>query len=243
MAEKQKKQQMSDFERELLETQRKREREQMIANRKQSIAENRTRLEEHMRPAVDRYIEYSEKYGEDDMRTRFQAMTIMLIEPMSQVIEVVLAMEETMSIIDEALVIVEDTMGIIENIIDPKNHQKMGLFARWKTNRRMKRYMTVWKNRIKQIFGLMGGMMKGAEDMTRSMASMMGGMSNKKGGTTGVGLNPKALKMVNERKRELGMEATETAGDDGLPTGGSSGAPTSGASSSDGGPGGLDGLV
>ena len=197
-----------------------------------------------MREAVDKYIEYAEKYGEDDMRTRFQAMTIMLIEPMSQVIEVVLAMEETMSIIDEALVIVEDTMSIIENIIDPKNHQAMGFFARLKTKRRMKRYMNVWKGRIKQIFALMGGMMKGAEDMTRSMASMMGGMSNKKGGTTGVGLNPKALKMVNERKRELGMEATDAStSDDGVPTGGSSGAPTGGASASDGGPGGLDGLV
>lgn len=242
MAEKQKKQQMSDFERELLETQKKREREQMIANRKQSISENRTRLEQHMREAVDKYIEYSEKYGEDDMRTRFQAMTIMLIEPMSQVIEVVLAMEETMSIIDEALVIVEDTMGIIENIIDPKNHQAMGFFARLKTKRRMKRYMNVWKGRIKQIFALMGGMMKGAEDMTRSMASMMGGMSNKKGGSTGVGLNPKALKMVNERKRELGMDTTGEPAGDGAPTGGSTAgsAPTG---SGDGGPGGLEGLI
>ena len=241
MAEKQQKRQMTDFERELLETKKKREREQMLTQRKERIDQNRNKLEAHMREAVDKYIEYAEKYGEDDLRTRFQAMTIMLIEPLNQVIEVILTMEETMSIIDEALVIVEDTMGIIENIIDPKNHQRMGFFGRLKSKMRMKRYMNVWKGRIKQLGDMMGAMMKGAEDMTRSMSQMMGSMSNKKGGSTGVGLNPKALKMVNERKRELGMQTTDTD-ETGAPTGG---APTGGApaGASDGGPGGLDGLV
>lgn len=243
MAEKQKKaQKPSAFQQQLVEMREKREREQMIAQRKERIEENRNKLDSHMREAVDKYIDYSQKYGEDDMRTRFQAMTIMLIEPLNQVIEVIFALEETMSIIDEALIIVEDTMSIIDNILDPKHHKKVGVFGRWKTKMRMKRYMGAWKGRIKQLGVIMGEMMKGTEEITQSITKMMGSMSNTKGGTTGVGLNPKALKMVNDRKRELGMDTTETTDGDSAPTGGSTGgsAPTGGSS---GGPGGLDGLI
>lgn len=225
-----------------MEMRDKREREQMIAQRKEHIEQSKNKLAAHMLQAVDRYIEYSQKYGEDDVRTKFQAMTIMLSEKLNEIIEVIFGLQETMEVIDEALMIVEDTMSIIDNIMDPKHHKPMGWFGRWKTKMRMKRYMGVWTGRIKQLTGMMQGMMQGTEEITAEISKMMGSMSNSKSGATGFGLDAKSMKLVNDRKRELGMDATETTGDDGAPTGSVGGtAPTGG--SSGGGPGGLDGLV
>ncbi|MBQ8374587.1 MAG: hypothetical protein IJX98_03300, partial [Clostridia bacterium] len=195
----QKKQKPSAFQQELLEIKEKREHEQMIEQRKQRIEDNRNKLSAKMTEAVDKYIDYMEQYGEDDMRTRFQAMTIMLIEPLNQVIDVMLALEETMLMIDDALGVVEETMGIIEKIMDPKHRKKVGFFGRLISKMRMRRYMGAWKGRIKQLGAIMGEMMKGTEEITRSITSMMGSMSNTKGGGTGVGLNSKARQLVEQR--------------------------------------------
>lgn len=249
MAEKQKKapQQQSAFEAELAEKKRQRQQQQVMQERKESLENKRNVLSKKMKEAVDKYIEYSQKYGEEDMRTQFQLMTINLLEPLSQFLEVILNMEETMTILDESMSIVEGSMEIIDHIIDPTRHQATGLFARARTRSRTKRFMNLWKGRLKQMQGMMQAMNSGVQIMTSEMSSMMasfgnfGGKKNKKQTTQGVGLNENARRMVEDRKRELGMDTEEgstgESGGAGAPAGG---APTG---ASDGGPGGLDGLV
>ena len=244
-AQKQKKQKPTEFQQQLMEMKQKREREQMIAQRKEHIENNRNRLDEHMRNAIDKYIEYSEK-DPDSLITRFQLMTISLIQPLNEVIETVFALEETMSIIDEALTIVEDTMSLIDSVLSPKTHKKVGIFGRWKTKMRMKRYMKVWQGRISQLGVIMKEMSNGTKEITSSISKMVGSMSNTKGDLMSSGMDAKTMKLINDRKRERGIEATD-AGD--INTGSTGSTGNAGGVSGKGGfdenapPPSLDGLI
>ena len=103
----------------------------------------------------------------------------------------------------------------------------------------MKRYMNVFKSRIRQMQGMMDSMACGVQLITKEMSSMMGsfgGGKSKNQASSGITLGDTAMKLINDRKRELGVDTTESASG-----GGAASAPAAGGSS--GGPGGLDGLV
>ena len=238
--------QKSEFEIELEKRNEERRRQEEQKQRKESLENKRNTLNGKLREAIDKYIEYSQKYGEEDMRTQFQLVTVNLLQPLSMFVEVILNMQETLEVLDQSMEIVDQSMGIIDGILDTHNHPQTGLFGRMRTNMRMKRFMGAWKSRMKQIQGMMDSMSGGMKIITKEMTAMMatfsgGGKKNKNQPASGGGLNDNARRMVQERKRELGMDTTEDSGDSTSSNGSSGGA--SSAPASDGGPGGLDGLV
>lgn len=237
--------QKSEFELELERRNEERRVQEEQKKRKESLENKRNTLNGKLREAIDKYIEYSQKYGEEDMRTQFQLVTVNLLQPLAMFVEVVLNMQETLEVLDQTMSIVDQSMGIIDGILDTHNHPQVGLFGRMRTNMRMKRFMGAWKSRMKQIEGVMSSMSGGMKIITKEMTAMMatfsgGGKKNKNQPASGGGLDGNAKRMVEERKRELGIDTTEGSGDTSGSAGGTSGAP---AGSADGGPGGLDGLV
>ncbi|MBQ8374586.1 MAG: hypothetical protein IJX98_03295 [Clostridia bacterium] len=244
MATKQKKkpESQSTFQSELERIKVEREQKQQMVQHREALVHKRNNLGQKLTEAVDKYIDYQQQYGDEDMRTKFQLSTISLLEPLSQFLEVILNLEETMSLLNESLEIVEETMSIVDNLLDPSRHQKPGLFSRLRSKFRMRRYMSAWKGQIKRMQVMMDEMSTGVELMSKEMTAMMGSMTKTtKSGGTGGGLNPAALDMINKRRQERGLDTQSGGGSSasgGAPAGGN--APTGGES---GGPGGLDGLI
>ena len=240
MAQKQKKApEKSAFQSELERVKAEREQRMIAEQRRESMENKRNVLNAKLKEAVDKYINFSQQYGEEDMRTKFAAAQITLYTPLTEFVEVILNMEEMMSVLGESLDIVEDSMQIIDGYMDTSRHKPVGLFDRWRTKSRMKRYMNVFKSRIRQMQGMMDSMACGVQLITKEMSSMMGsfgGGKSKNQASSGITLGDTAMKMINDRKRELGVDTTESASG-----GGAASAPAAGGSS--GGPGGLDGLV